>query len=235
MARHRTRVLHVTSGLSAGGAESMLFNLLSARNQAEFEHSVVTLKDRGFFAHRIESLSVPVHAANMASVWSLPRALWHVRRVASVFDPHVIQGWMYHGNIAALLASRSAPVVWNIRHSIYDLADEKRMTARVIRLGARLSWRASGIVYNSITSARQHESIGYSAAERIVIPNGFDCERFKPQPSARDRVRRDLGVDEDTVLVGMVARYHPMKDHASFVAAAETFARGTGSTTTLWS
>jgi glycosyltransferase involved in cell wall biosynthesis len=69
-------------------------------------------------------------------------------------------------------------------------------------------------------SANQHEAIGYRADRRSVIPNGFDCERFQPDTGARASVRAELGLDEETPLIGLIARYHPMKDHANFLAAA---------------
>jgi len=92
---------------------------------------------------------------------------------------------MYHGNAVALLAralsARSAPVLWSIHHSVYRLADEKPMTAKIIRLSALLSRRALRILYVSRTSADQHEALGFAAERTVVIPNGFDCDMFMPR------------------------------------------------------
>ena len=54
----------------------------------------------------------------------------------------------------------------------------------------------------------------------MIIPNGFDCQILRPDEAARKAVRSELGVTDDTVLVGLVARYHPMKDHIGFLKAA---------------
>ena len=53
-----------------------------------------------------------------------------------------------------------------------------------------------------------------------MIPNGFDTDRFRPDPIARAAVRESLGLTDDAILVGLVARDHPMKDHGSLIAAA---------------
>ena len=58
----------------------------------------------------------------------------------------------------------------------------------------------------------------------MVIPNGFDTDRFRPDPESRNRIREDLGLSPATRLVGMVARYHPVKDHAGFLRAAALLA-----------
>jgi glycosyltransferase involved in cell wall biosynthesis len=55
----------------------------------------------------------------------------------------------------------------------------------------------------------------------VVIPNGFDLSELRPDPAARQDVRRELEVGERAPLVGMAARFHPQKDHASFLEAAK--------------
>jgi glycosyltransferase involved in cell wall biosynthesis len=131
---------------------------------------------------------------------------------------------MYHGNIAATFARRlraiRVPVIWNIRQSLYDLSMEKRLTRSIIRLGATWSHYATRIVYNSRVSAAQHESIGYSAQRACLIPNGFDATQYRPDPAAGPRLRAKLGLSAGTVLIGHIARYHPMKDHENLLRAA---------------
>jgi glycosyltransferase involved in cell wall biosynthesis len=131
---------------------------------------------------------------------------------------------MYHSNIAALLAQRlsgrATPVLWNVRHSLDEVGLEKRTTRAVIRAGAPLSRFASGIVYNSRVSARQHEAIGYADARTEIIPNGFDTQSFRPDPVARASMRAELGLAPSTVAVGLIARYHAVKDHATLLRAA---------------
>jgi glycosyltransferase involved in cell wall biosynthesis len=58
-----------------------------------------------------------------------------------------------------------------------------------------------------------------------LIPNGFDPESFRPDPAARLAVRRELGLTEDAVIIGLVARWDPLKGHSTFVEAASLLAR----------
>jgi len=53
-----------------------------------------------------------------------------------------------------------------------------------------------------------------------VIPNGFDTSLFVPDEGARSSIRKELALERDAPLVGLVARYHPQKDHSTFVRAA---------------
>jgi glycosyltransferase involved in cell wall biosynthesis len=60
----------------------------------------------------------------------------------------------------------------------------------------------------------------------IVIPNGIDSERFRPDPIAGRRLRIEWGIPENAPLIGIVGRIEPMKDHSTFLEAAGIVARG---------
>jgi glycosyltransferase involved in cell wall biosynthesis len=53
-----------------------------------------------------------------------------------------------------------------------------------------------------------------------VIPNGIDADVFAPSFEARASVRSELGLPAEALVIGMVGRYHRMKDHANFLRAA---------------
>jgi glycosyltransferase involved in cell wall biosynthesis len=118
-------------------------------------------------------------------------------------------------------------VLWNVRHSVHDLALEKPLTRLIIRLSARLSGLPKAIIYNARVSAAQHARLGFDPSRAVVIPNGFDCAQFRPRPEARPRLRGQLGIDPARAVIGLVARAHPMKDPGNLVrAAASLQARG---------
>jgi glycosyltransferase involved in cell wall biosynthesis len=218
------KILHVITSLSVAGAQMMLYKLLSGIDRQRFDSMVVTLVDDAPMAERIARLGIPVYALGMRSGASIPLAIWRLIRVASQWRPNLIQGWQYHGNLvaqfAALFLSDRVPVVWNIRHSIYHLGDEKQMTAAVIRLGARVSHKPAQIIYAARSSADQHESLGYRADRCAIIPNGFDTQSFVPCNEARAHIRAELGVAPCAIIIGLIARYHPLKGHADFLRAA---------------
>ncbi|MBI1791640.1 MAG: glycosyltransferase [Acidobacteria bacterium] len=220
------RIAHLIPSLGTGGAETMLANLLSLTDRRRFAPLVIALSDdQGPVADRIAGLGVPVHVCGMRrgapGLASTLRLLSLVRSA----KPHLLQAWMYHGNLAALaagaLAAPGAPVLWNLRGANPDLRQEKPLTGAVIRLGGKLSRRASAIIVNSMEGARLHrECFGYRCRRWEIIPNGFDTERFAPSAESRRSVRQELRLPPDALLVGLISRYHPMKDHDNFLRAA---------------
>lgn len=228
------RILHVITGLSTGGAETVLCRLLAGLDRQRFACAVLSLTDRGTRGVEIGAMGVPLQVTAMGAAGRSENRgrpnLVHTLKFVRGFDPDLIQGWMYHGNLAAwalrFLTSRRRPrLVWNVRCSVDDLQDWKRSTRRMIMLGARLSPYTDRIIYNAGVSARQHADLGYTRDRAVVIHNGFDTALFRPDENARRQLRTELGLSSQAVLIGLVARYHEQKDHPNFLAAAAALCR----------
>ena len=86
-----------------------------------------------------------------------------------------------------------------------------------------MSQRPDAIVVNSQDGQRYHQRIGYRPKQWANIANGVDLERFRPRPSERAILRTRLGIPDDATVIGLVARYHPMKDIGTFLRAASRF------------
>lgn len=215
------KVVHVISGLGVGGAETMLYRLLAATADT-LESEVVTLIAPGPMASDIESLGVPIRSLDLDPRFPNPLRLRQLVRWLEEAD--VVQTWMYHSDLVGGLAARvagSGPVVWGIRRGTIDASLYKHRTVLTARACAALSGHVpTRIVSNSHKGVDTHVEFGYAREKMEVIPNGFDLEAFRPRPEAGRRVREDLGIPSDVPLVGMIARFHPQKDHGNFVAAA---------------
>ncbi len=76
------------------------------------------------------------------------------------------------------------------------------------------------IVCCSEASRQVHLALGYDDSRMLVVDNGVDVSLFQPDPIARAQVRDELGIAPDTILIGLIARFHPQKDHRTFTRAA---------------
>lgn len=207
-------VLHVITGLGVGGAEMMLAKLVSGSDRARYRHVVASMVDGGPVADPIRAAGVAVYELGMQRGVPTAGALRRTRALLRAVRPDVIQGWMYHGNVLASVASTflGVPVLWNVRSGGQD-------AHRVAEWARHLSWQPVGVVVNSERGRDFHHALGYRPRVWWVIPNGFDLCAFRPDPAARAAVRAELGVSADTPLVGVVARFDPQKDHRTFCHA----------------
>lgn len=118
-------------------------------------------------------------------------------------------------------------LVWGIHHSLSDHENEKLATRMILRIMAGMSPEIDHIIYCSGVARQQHRDIGFSDRHDALIPNAIDCTEFQPDPQAAGRLRAICGTGPATLLVGNVARAHPMKDHVSLVRAVALL-RGQG-------
>lgn len=218
------RILHVSSGLRTGGAETMLLRLLEKGDRDRFAPTVVSLAEKGAVGQRIEDMGVPVRAMNMHRAVPGPAGLATLVALMRDLRPHVVQTWMYHADLIGGLAARMAgglPVCWGVHHTEIDRSAIKRSTYLVARACAQVSgWLPSMILCCSESSLEVHAAFGYPAASMRVVANGFDLDVFRPQPEERRSVREELDIEASAPVVGLVARFDPQKDHQTFLRAA---------------
>lgn len=221
------RVVHVITDLHAGGAQGVMLRLVAAMDRSAFSNEVVVLGDPEPLAPRLRETGVPVHLLGMRPGVPSPRAIVRLARRLRACRADVVQTWLYHADLVGGLAAAAVrvPVVWGVRRSHPDAATMRRSTMWTARVCALLSRRLPARIVACAYAARDgHVRAGYAEESFEVIPNGFDVERFSPDQGARDGVRDELGFSTDARLVGLVARWHPQKDHATFAAAASRIA-----------
>ncbi len=218
------RIVFIITGLSTGGAEIMLLKVLERLDRQRFAPHVISLTTLGELAPRIAALGIPMNALGMKS--GLPSLSGFLRlvKILKRLNPDVVHTWMYHadflGGLAARLAGVSA-IGWCIRNSNLDKDKTKFSTRAVVSLCALISkWVPSRILSCSEKARQIHVMRGYVAEKMIVVPNGFDLTRFKPDSDARHQIRTELGITEQTPLVGLIGRFDPQKNHVGFFEAA---------------
>lgn len=200
------RVLHVITGLEAGGAEQWL-RLLLRHSAADAD--AVALTNAGVLAEAIRGDGVRVTDLGMRGnrdVGAVPRLVGHVRR--GRYD--LVHTHLYRAQVYGALAARLAGVraVVSTEHSLNDRLIEGRPTDRpgvrgLYLAAARLTTR---VVAVSEPVARRLVAWGVAAEKVVVVPVGIETAAFAFDPDARAAVRAELGLPADTVVVGGVGR-----------------------------
>ncbi len=216
------RVVHVIAGLGQGGAETVLYRLLRA-TQPPRGHVVISLGDEGVFGARLRAIGIDVYALGMNRAAGRLAGPWRLYRLLRRLRPDVVQTWMYHADVLGGVVARLAgvrAVAWGIRNSGVDLAASSRTARALAAVAAPLSRCVPGAIVACAEAARrQHVRWGYDARRMVVIPNGYDFERWAPDPARRAVVRQEWALTPEAPVVGCVARWDPLKDHDNLCAA----------------
>jgi len=221
-------MMHVITGLGSGGAEMMLYKLLSGIDRGRFDCTVVSLREGGQVCEMIRSLGISVHSLGMKRGLPNPSNLVRLARMMRSRHIQLVQSWMYHADLLGGLAARwtGIPVVWGIRQSNLAPHLNRRTTLWIMKACAWLSGGLpSHIVCGSEAALRSHIEQGYDSERMSVIPNGFDLEKYHPDARLRLKMREIFGLSADGRVVGLMARFDSQKDHANFVEAAGLLCR----------
>jgi glycosyltransferase involved in cell wall biosynthesis len=221
---YNIRVCHIIIALNQlGGAERMLLRLLLADSASTSQHMVLVLRHAGVWGKQLQAAGVTVHALGMTSVWDLPRVLYQLKKLMVLFNPDIVQTWMYHADLLGGLAARFAGyknIVWGIRRTSLSLSDSKGTLLTMILCALLSRWIPKKIISVAEAGRQAHVKVGYDAKRMVVIPNGFDFKNLVATLEQRAALRNICQFSDDDVVVGCVGRFHPAKGHDNFVKAA---------------
>jgi len=215
------KILHIINGLSNGGTEGVLYRLIAA-DQIN-EHYVISLTNFGVYGDRLLEIGISVYQINLSKNLKILMQLLLIYRITKKINPDLVQTWMYHSDLIGGIISKLLKVnaiVWGIRNSNLDKGKVPSSTRMIAKINGFFSgFIPNKIISCSIFASKIHKNLGYDNEKMIVIPNGYNLDKFKPKNESRLALRDTLNVGGNFFLMGMVARWHKHKDHKNLFEA----------------
>ncbi|NUO86861.1 MAG: glycosyltransferase [Cupriavidus sp.] len=208
------RILVITTGLKLGGAEQQIAALARAFLALGNEVAVLSLTQG-------QEIDLPgaIHVTELdmrKTPLSMLAALRQARRLVRQWRPDVIHAHMVHANLFARVLARTGrmpPVIC----SAHSAREGGRLRALAYRVTDR--WCALTTHVSDAGRLAMVASGAVPDGRVIVMPNGIDTSRFRPDQASREQTRRNLGLGPDDRLVLNVGRLVPEKDHAMLIEA----------------
>mgnify|MGYP000923243032 FL=1 len=213
------RIVHIITGLGSGGAENMLYKLIKYSDKSKYYHEVISLMDEGIIGKRIRDEGVKIHSLNVSKA-NIFKSILNARRICKDFD--IINTWLYHADmfgfvIAKLLLKKK--LIWNIRHSNLDKNANKSRTLMIVKINLLLSKKLDCITFNSNKALETHLTVGFKNKNTIVIPNGFELNKFSFNEENRNTLRKALNLDKNCKALITVGRWDVQKDYFTLFKA----------------
>jgi glycosyltransferase involved in cell wall biosynthesis len=237
----QTRIVRIIARLNVGGPAKHVVWLTNALQDPNYRSLLVTgsvpagEEDMSYFAEEagvkpfyIPEMSREISSNDVVTVWKIFRLL--LRERPDIVHTHTakagtvgrVAGFFYRWLTPGTLIGRPRPCKFvhtyhgHVFHSYYGRG-RTRMFLAVERLLARLVTDRLIVI-----SEQQRAEIGNDfrvgrQGQIKIVPLGLDLQVFAGYATRRARFREELGVDDETVLVGIVGRLTEIKNHQMFL------------------
>jgi glycosyltransferase involved in cell wall biosynthesis len=221
-------VLFLIRSLNYGGAQRQIVTLPKGLHRRGHDVTVVLFYTGHPLEAELQDAGVPMRSLDKQGRWDTFRFFMRWLRLLRSEKPQIVHGYLTEPNLLAVIVKWLVPrtkIVWGVRASNMDLTQYDWLARLVFGISCRLSPFADLIIANSRAGCEYHIDQGYPRGKMVLIPNGIDTDRFRPDRNGGRRIRREWNVPEEDKLIGVVGRVDPMKDHATFLRAAALLSR----------
>ena len=211
----RMSVAMVISNLEYGGAQRQVVELANHLDRARFDVHVCSLSPYVPLAARLDTADRRLHV--IRKLWKfdvsvVPRLAWWLSAVRA----DIVHGFLFDAEIATRLAGRLARrpvVIGSERNTDYTLKPRQLMAYGLTRkcIDLTIANSNAGAAFNSRT-------LEQDPSKYRVVHNGVDTDRFAVRDGSP--VRRELGIGDDELVIGMFASFKHQKNHPLFFSAA---------------
>ncbi len=207
-----SKILYITNSLDTGGAENILFNLL--KRSSKIESFIVVLTSLGKYGKELKENGYKVVDLDIKKDISSFLKIFYLFFLIIKIKPNIVHTWLYHSNFLGGILAKIAGVkkiYWSIHH---DYEYSNIFTRIEMKILAFLSYLIpQKIIYSSAFSKENHIMNGYRRVNTEIIENGVSLKEFKNNNLTKEKLRQKLHIDNECLILGNIARYHPLKDH----------------------
>ncbi len=216
------RLLILVRGFSAGGAERQLLTYLGGLDPEKIDVTVACFYREIWHDQAVAGTKARIVALGKKGRYDFLGFLWQLIKVVRQTKPEILYGYGGTACLPALLVAKilGLKVIWGIRNAEVIPSFSDNFAVLTAKLALWVSGLPDGHIANSKAGANTFIAAGYPSSRMTVIPNGIDVERFHRDEAGREKVRGRWKISADEILIGLVARPDPRKEHETFLRAA---------------
>lgn len=222
------KILLFVRSLEVGGTQRQLTALAAGLARRGHEIAIAVFYPDGPNAAALAESNVSIVNLGKAGRWDIFAPLYRLRQLMQCENFDIVYSFLPAENsLTAIVAPRAmrGRHVMGVRAAGMRAVGHDLLSDIAYRLEIFLSPRAAAIITNAASARVEAIKLGMPAERIVAVPNGIDTQRIKPDNALRGELRRRWNTSAECFLVGLVARFDPMKDHETFLKAAADFAQ----------
>lgn len=234
------KILRIHNRLIVGGP-SLNVTLLSAHLNPEFETKLLVgkkdplEKDAGYIAGQLGI--TPIEITEMRrSILPINdiKAYFKIKKIIKEYKPDIVHTHASKSGTIGRLAASSCNVkliVHTFHGHVFHSYFNKAISSLIISFERFLAKKTNAII--AISDLQRKELVDVykiAPAEKIfTIPLGFNLEKYSlDQDKKRIIFREKYGFDNSEIIIGIIGRIVPIKNHGMFVEVAASIKKKSG-------
>lgn len=208
------KILHIITSIGSGGAERVLYNLISGEKKNK--HLIISLSSPKSNFHDFNNIIIfRLNFNYLNFIVEIVRLFFLIKKI----KPDIIQTWMYHADVIGGVVGKilGHKVIWNIRNSNFH-PKTKKLTIFFLKISCLISkYIPDDIICCSRQAAIIHENIGYKK-KISIINNSINSKIFPTRLFELTQIKNNTQV----FIISYVGRWHDQKDFKTLINTLAT-------------
>lgn len=215
------RLLCIVGGMNVGGAETFLMKVYRNIDRTKYQFDfAVSIQDEGYYDKEIQSLGGNIyHVANKSN--GLIKSFCSLRALVKKHKyKYVLRTSQHSLSAIELIAAKSG----GAKVCVFRSSNSHTGGGRNAQL-LHMLFRFLPRLCTEIRISPSIEAANFMYGERFVkkrkvelLNNGIDLDFYKFSKTARERIRSEFNISQDTILIGHIGRFNWQKNHSRLLS-----------------
>jgi len=213
----KINILLMCGNLSYAGSQRQLVTLAKHLNKDKFNVFVCSLTNDIQLKPELDEYNIILKVITRRFKYDFS-IIFRIARLLKAYDIHVVYSFLFMANIIARIAGRlvrTPVIISSERSSNYERKGREIFFERFTQ-------RFSDLIIANSQAGKDlliREKKIPETKIRVVY-NGIDFKRFAAQINS-NKIRTEFDIPQDALVIGMIARYKPAKNHKMFFMVAK--------------
>jgi glycosyltransferase involved in cell wall biosynthesis len=232
------RVIHVLHSMNCGGAETLIMNVYRNidRSKVQFDF-LVNCFDEMVFENEIEQLGGRIFRMKFLTQLTPPVYQYKLCRFFREHKEYKIVHSHLETTTGIILdCAKRAGIPVRIAHSHNSRYTH---TGGLYRIeNAYKSYCKSKVIPNATeifacSALAAKWLFGMRSNKAVIIKNGIETDKFRFSPDDRKKIRDELDISDETIVLGHVGRFYDQKNHSFIIDVFEQYEKVNSNTLLL--